>query len=738
MMEKETNIFKLVLVIILVTFVMLQSSYVVFAASEPSSWAQEEVNEARGKGLILPSADSNYQGNISRELFCMQIVNMVETTLGTPVTVTITNPFQDINNEYVTKAYQLGIVNGVSATEFAPLSSITRQEIAAMMMRSARVLDQLAGKSYSDVSGSESITFADQDDIAAWALADIRIANSLDIMRGVGNNRVDPNGKTTVEQSILLVNRLYDGFIAAPTTGTGTGTETEPETTENTAPTALANPVQFAVSEQTVLVIEADQLASDIDGDVLTVVAINGQTLPYSTPYGTAELTTDGKISYVSDDITANLIDDFVVTVSDGTDVTHINIRVNLTYSLVFILKPSISSVSVTGNPIIGQTVSSYMIMYLGGVPSPAATLSYQWMSASTAGGNYVNIAGATSSSYVIPMSSEGKYLKLKVTASGSAGGSATSAAIGPITYAFAGGTGIATDPYQIATATQFMLLNTVPTSNKYFKLTSNITLAENAYITSGFYGTLYGYGNTVTLNISESTGNYVGLFAQTKSTSSIVTVSVTGNIETIYSSVGGISGRNDGMINMCSSSVNITADDHVGGIVGFNTVSGTVTRCYSSAEIEADDYIGGIVGSNSGMVSRCSSSGAGDVTAGAMAGGVVGKNISGGIIIYCFSGISVFANGNEGGLVGWNEGIISESYATGSVTGYNNIGGLLGYNNGGTVSSSYYDKNTSGRSDTGRGIPKTTTEMKTQSTYVGWNFTNIWNFTTGNYPSLR
>jgi len=727
---------------ILVALVMFQSSNVVLAATGPSSWAQEEVNQARGKGLILPSADSNYQGNISRELFCMQIVNMVETTLGTPVSVTITNPFQDVNNEYVTKAYQLGIVNGVSATEFAPLSSITRQEIAAMMMRSARVLDQLAGKSYSDVSGSESITFADQDDIAAWALADIRIANSLDIMRGVGNNRVDPNGKTTVEQSILLVNRLYDGFIAAPTTGTGTVIETEPETEpespENTAPTALANPVQFSVSEQTVLMIEADQLASDIDGDVLTVVAINGQTLPYSTTYGTAELTTDGKISYVSDDITANLMDDFVVTVSDGTAMTHINIRVNLTYSLVLILKPTIGSVSVTGNPVIGQTVNTGMIMYFGGVPSPAATLSYQWMISSTAGGTYVNIASATSSSYQPVINDEGKYLKLKVTASGSAGGSATSAAIGPVTYAFAGGTGIATDPYQIATATQFMLLNTIPTSNKYFKLTSNITLEENDYISSDFYGTLYGYGNTVTVNISESTGNYVGLFAMTKSSASIISVIVAGDIASNYSCVGGISGRNDGMINMCSSSVSIGADDHVGGIVGFNTGNGTVTHCYSSAEIEANDYIGGIVGSNSGTVSRCSASGAGDVTAGAMAGGVVGKNLSSGIIIYCFSGISVFANGNEGGLVGWNEGIISESYSTGSVTGYNNIGGLLGYNNGGTVSSSYYDKDTSGRSDTGRGIPKTTTEMKTQSTYVGWNFTNIWSFTNGNYPSLR
>jgi hypothetical protein len=40
-----------------------------------------------------------------------------------------------------------------------------------------------------------------------------------------------------------------------------------------------------------------------------------------------------------------------------------------------------------------------------------------------------------------------------------------------------------------------------------------------------------------------------------------------------------------------------------------------------------------------------------------------------------------------------------------------------------------YYNSETSGQSDNdGRGIPKTTAEMKTQSTFVGWDFTTpIW-----------
>jgi len=56
-----------------------------------------------------------------------------------------------------------------------------------------------------------------------------------------------------------------------------------------------------------------------------------------------------------------------------------------------------------------------------------------------------------------------------------------------------------------------------------------------------------------------------------------------------------------------------------------------------------------------------------------------------------------------------------------------------------GTIEYSYYDKETSGQDDTGKGIPKTTAEMMQQSTFETWDFTNIWRINEGNsYPYLR
>jgi hypothetical protein len=105
-----------------------------------------------------------------------------------------------------------------------------------------------------------------------------------------------------------------------------------------------------------------------------------------------------------------------------------------------------------------------------------------------------------------------------------------------------------------------------------------------------------------------------------------------------------------------------------------------------------------------------------------------------------------VAGNNNIGGLVGYNDASnITNCYSTGGVTCPGlNPGGLIGYNNASTVTSSYYDTSTSGQTDnSGKGVPLTTAVMQLAathaSTYVGWNFTTIWNaFTDGSYPTLR
>ncbi len=224
-------------ILALVLLLILTSTSVAFA--EPSIWAKEEVDLARANNLIVAEADQNYQAFITRELFCKLIVRMVEEQRGQPIELLMTNPFVDTDSEEIVKAYQMGIVKGVSATQFAPKNLITRQEVAVMMMRAFRVLDNINETGYTQNVNVSGITFSDQGQIADWALQDVREAFVLGIIKGIGDNTINPLGNTTVEQSIMLSYRLFRRYakdeLGSPIEGSADDTATPADDTATPA-----------------------------------------------------------------------------------------------------------------------------------------------------------------------------------------------------------------------------------------------------------------------------------------------------------------------------------------------------------------------------------------------------------------------------------------------------------------------------------------------------------------------
>ena len=74
------------------------------------------------------------------------------------------------------------------------------------------------------------------------------------------------------------------------------------------------------------------------------------------------------------------------------------------------------------------------------------------------------------------------------------------------------------------------------------------------------------------------------------------------------YSSyVGGIAGSNQASIQQCSSSINLSGNRYVGGIVG-NCSSGMVENSYFTGGLSGENYCGGIVGVlySNAKVDRC------------------------------------------------------------------------------------------------------------------------------------
>jgi len=165
---------------------------------------------------------------------------------------------------------------------------------------------------------------------------------------------------------------------------------------------------------------------------------------------------------------------------------------------------------------------------------------------------------------------------------------------------------------------------------------------------------------------------------------------------------VGGLVGWNEGTVESSQSTGNVKGNDNVGGLVGFNYEKSTVKDCHSSGNVTSEEgsYIGGVVGWNEGKIEDSYSSSS--VSGRLSVGGLVGGNKFDGTVKKSYSTGNVSGDTYVGGLVGQNDNTVEESKFTGSVSGNSRVGGLVGYNEGAAVSNSYSTGSVAGGSRVG------------------------------------
>ena len=136
-------------------------------------------------------------------------------------------------------------------------------------------------------------------------------------------------------------------------------------------------------------------------------------------------------------------------------------------------------------------------------------------------------------------------------------------------------------------------------------------------------------------------------------------------------------------------------------GLFGFTGYDGVIKDISMvNVTVTGYYYVGGLVGFNNGLVTNSYSTGN---TSGAvgMVGGLVGKNS--GTLNKSYSTAWVSGDVNAGGLVGDNwDGTVSDSYSTGNVAGFSCVGGLVAYNNRGAVIDSYSTGRVTGSEEVG------------------------------------
>ncbi|MFX3635348.1 MAG: S-layer homology domain-containing protein, partial [Candidatus Pristimantibacillus sp.] len=106
---------------------------------------------------------------------------------------------------YVNTMSKLGLITGNSDGTFGPNDSITREQLAAMVIRA---YTYATGVKAGDVSGANGASFADLGKASSYATESIKAAKALGIIDGTGTGNFEPAGNATREQAAKMIMEL--------------------------------------------------------------------------------------------------------------------------------------------------------------------------------------------------------------------------------------------------------------------------------------------------------------------------------------------------------------------------------------------------------------------------------------------------------------------------------------------------------------------------------------------------
>ncbi|MFI4911748.1 MAG: GLUG motif-containing protein [Sedimentisphaeraceae bacterium JB056] len=298
--------------------------------------------------------------------------------------------------------------------------------------------------------------------------------------------------------------------------------------------------------------------------------------------------------------------------------------------------------------------------------------------------------------------------------------------------FAFCGGDGSESNPYQISTKADLEAVNN--DLQAHYILLNDIDLAGHVY-----YAAIIAPHSGVYVDFVDEkfTGDFDGAGFSVRNL--IIAENDLVNHDTFKALFGYVCGGK--ISNLGIESANVSGEGDLAGLVGFSE-SAELKNCYSICNVNGSgSTAGGLIGyaRDGSIISGCYATGA--VNATSYVGGLVGGQGSPGVIENCYANCDVAGSSDYvGGLVGYNYfSSIINCYSNSIVTGGSDfVGGLVGIDYYGTVINCFWDIETSGITSSDRGEPKTFDQMQMAATFIGWN-DGSWTINEGNdYPRLN
>lgn len=176
-----------------------------FADVDSSHWANSVIKKLTAKHIVTGVSDAEFAPNeyITRAEFAALIVRALGLVAAKEVS------FADVDSskwyaEEVAAAYEAGVITGRSVDVFAPNATLTRQEMAIMIIRAYKL------QSGKVLTARSETAFADSVEVSEWAQDAVNAAVELGFIEGRGNNQFAPQEQTTRAESAKVISLLLN------------------------------------------------------------------------------------------------------------------------------------------------------------------------------------------------------------------------------------------------------------------------------------------------------------------------------------------------------------------------------------------------------------------------------------------------------------------------------------------------------------------------------------------------
>ena len=173
-------------------------------------WAADNILFAASRGLLSGTSDTTFSPGtgMTRGMFVTALGRLA----GINPDSYKTGKFTDVKADayyapYVNWAAQTGIVEGVTATTFAPDTNINREQMAVIMKNYAAKLGHDLPQTL------KAVTFADNTQISSWAKDAVKSMQQAGILAGKSGNKFDPKGTATRAEVATVLRRFVEIVI---------------------------------------------------------------------------------------------------------------------------------------------------------------------------------------------------------------------------------------------------------------------------------------------------------------------------------------------------------------------------------------------------------------------------------------------------------------------------------------------------------------------------------------------